>query len=94
MEGSGSIDLLSASRIPVSRGPKVSGCFGGGEYNLLLGCLVCFGDFFSKQKFPPFCFLETYSPSQPQIERHCTEMNSLTLECPSKHLNGISLIPH
>lgn len=49
MEGSGSIGLLSESRIPGSRGPKVSGCFGGGEGCLLLRlCFGFWGCFFSK----------------------------------------------
>lgn len=55
MEGSGSIDLLSESRIPGSRGPKVSGYFGGGEY-ILLCCLVCFGVFFQIEVSPILLF--------------------------------------
>ena len=51
MEGSSTIGLLSESRIPGSRGSKVSGCFGRRECCLLLG-------FFSENESVPlsaFC---------------------------------------
>lgn len=64
MEGSGSIGLLSESRIPESRGPKVSGYFGE-ESVVWFGWFFGGGGFFPKPKVSSsLLFLETHSPSQ------------------------------